>query len=132
MGRANRDTQKLPQSAFPPAGVDSADPDTEKALSIAPLSVRNRPCLVLLNGPNAGCVYSLDLAEVVIGRDADTFVRIEDQSVSRRHARIVHQGDKLVLEDLGSTNGTFVAGKKLDKAVLSSGDRIQIGPKFSL
>jgi two-component system cell cycle response regulator len=132
MGRANRDTQKLPPDAFPPPGVDSADPDTEKALSVAPLSVRNRPCLTLLNGPNAGCVYSLDLPEVVIGRDADNFVRLEDHSVSRRHARIFRQGDKLVLEDLGSTNGTFVGGRKLDRTELSSGDRIQIGPKFSL
>jgi pSer/pThr/pTyr-binding forkhead associated (FHA) protein len=52
------------------------------------------------------------------------------KSVSRRHARILKQSDNLFIEDLGSINGTFVNGKKLDPylpEILSDGDRLQLG-----
>ncbi len=130
-----RDTQKLPDSMFPPAPAPAArvsEPDTEKALSVATPSLRDRPSLTMLSGPNAGCVYSLDQSEVLIGRDNDAYVHIDDPSVSRRHARVVRRGVQLFLEDLGSTNGTFAAGRRVALTELSSGDRIQIGPKYTL
>jgi DNA-binding winged helix-turn-helix (wHTH) protein len=64
----------------------------------------------------------------LLGRDADCAVRIDRPSVSRHHARIVIANDDVVLEDLGSKNGTFLRGKPLaEAAALSSGDVIGLG-----
>jgi two-component system cell cycle response regulator len=131
MGGVPRDTQKLPQSMFPPA-LPPDEPDTERAMSVAVPSVRDRPSLTMLSGPNPGSIYSLTGAEAIIGRDNDADIRIDDGSVSRRHARVERRGPKLFVEDLGSTNGTFVSAKRVTTAELSSGDRLQIGPKCTL
>jgi pSer/pThr/pTyr-binding forkhead associated (FHA) protein len=65
----------------------------------------------------------------VIGRDSAAVVWIDDASVSRRHARIVLDGDGATIEDLGSKNGTFVRGRKIEKpARLADRDVIKIGP----
>lgn len=72
---------------------------------------------------------SLDASENVIGRDSAAVVWIDDASVSRRHARIVLDGDGATIEDLGSKNGTFVRGRKIEKpARLADRDVIKIGP----
>jgi DNA-binding winged helix-turn-helix (wHTH) protein len=66
--------------------------------------------------------------ENLIGRDRTAVVRIDCPGVSRRHARILIEGDTAVLEDLGSKNGTFLAGRQLvQPARLSHGDEIRIG-----
>lgn len=66
--------------------------------------------------------------ETVIGRDVDADIRIESPKVSRHHARITVEGNRAVLEDLGSVNGTSVNGAGLDAPrVLLHGDEIQIG-----
>jgi hypothetical protein len=65
---------------------------------------------------------------LTFGRGDAVDIRIEDPFASARHARIVRQGDLLVLEDLGSTNGTFLNGEPLrGPQPLHSGDRIAIG-----
>ncbi len=67
--------------------------------------------------------------EIVIGRSSDIpngMVLVEDM-VSRRHAKIICSGANVVIQDLGSTNGTFVNGEKVKKARLKEGDRILIG-----
>jgi pSer/pThr/pTyr-binding forkhead associated (FHA) protein len=65
--------------------------------------------------------------ELVIGRSNDIDVALIEDMVSRRHARVLLQGDALVIEDLGSTNGTFVNGEKVRRARLKEGDKILIG-----
>lgn len=66
--------------------------------------------------------------ENVIGRDRNAVLHIDESSISRRHARIVIAGKRATIEDLGSKNGTFVEGKKIEKpCVLSDGDAIQLG-----
>jgi DNA-binding winged helix-turn-helix (wHTH) protein len=70
----------------------------------------------------------LDAAETLFGRDDGAHVRIDDASVSRRHARIVVRDGSAMLEDLGSKNGTFVNRDRLSAPVrLSDGDRIEVG-----
>lgn len=65
----------------------------------------------------------------VLGRDPDATVWFDLPDVSRLHARITVTAEAAVLEDLGSTNGTFVAGEKVDApTVLRDGDEIRIGP----
>jgi|SRR5215471_11175475 len=67
--------------------------------------------------------------ENILGRERGVAVWIDDQAVSRHHARIVISSEAATLEDLGSKNGTEVNGKKIARAVaLSDGDQIRIGP----
>jgi ribosome-associated protein YbcJ (S4-like RNA binding protein) len=65
--------------------------------------------------------------ETVIGRSGDLDMVLAEDMVSRRHARIVFQGDQIVIEDMASTNGTFVNGEKTKRAQLREGDRVLIG-----
>lgn len=66
--------------------------------------------------------------ENVLGRDPEVALWIDLNSVSRRHARIVVEGDTAILEDLGSRNGTYVDGKRITSPVqLANGDRIKVG-----
>ena len=68
--------------------------------------------------------------ENVIGRDPDGVLWIDHSSVSRRHARIVVGGDKTTIEDLGSKNGTFLCGKKIERPMsIKDGDEVKIGPE---
>jgi DNA-binding winged helix-turn-helix (wHTH) protein len=67
--------------------------------------------------------------ENVIGRAPDVLITLPSSKVSRRHARIVVSDDRVVLEDLGSRNGTYVGDRRIESAVeLKNGDRIGIGP----
>ena len=69
----------------------------------------------------------LEEREVVIGRQEDLKVSLPDDWVSRRHAKIRRVGDDYVLQDLGSSNGTYVDGVPVLSCVLKPGDWIQIG-----
>ena len=64
---------------------------------------------------------------MVIGRGSDADVRLADTGVSRRHAELRREGDDIVFVDLGSTNGSTVNGRAVERVRLSSGDRIQLG-----
>jgi diguanylate cyclase (GGDEF)-like protein len=85
------------------------------------------PYLIVIAGRQVGKQYKLTEAEMVIGRADDCQVRLEDDGVSRKHARVVHKGGAHVLEDMGSTNGTFANGAKVEGHTLRDGDKIQIG-----
>jgi len=72
--------------------------------------------------------FPLALGEHVIGRDPDVEVRLDDSTVSRRHARLVVTTEGTVLEDFGSKNGTFRGGERVTGPVrLADGDAIRIG-----
>lgn len=73
--------------------------------------------------------YLLPEGANVIGRAHDAAIRIDSGGVSRHHARIVVNGELARVEDLGSKNGTFVAGEPItDSRVLRDGDEIRVGP----
>lgn len=89
--------------------------------------------LVMQTGPNPGKTYDLSKSEITLGRDTTNDVAINDAEVSRKHARITLQGGSFILEDLGSTNGTFVDGRRLmGPHSLSSGDLVLLGENVSL
>src|SRR5436305_676037 len=73
--------------------------------------------------------FELATDETVIGRHPECTFQINSNMVSRKHAKVVKSGDQFVVEDLGSGNGTFVNGKKIDgPTVLIHDDRIKVGP----
>lgn len=65
--------------------------------------------------------------EVLIGRDPDVDLVLDEVGVSRQHAKVSTWQNELELRDLGSTNGTYVNGKKVDRVKLATGDRVLIG-----
>ena len=65
--------------------------------------------------------------EVIIGRSSDLDMVLVEDMVSRKHAKIGAENGQIVIQDLGSTNGTFVNGEKIRRTVLKEGDRILIG-----
>lgn len=69
-------------------------------------------------------VYPLTTPSVTIGRSLENQIVIQEPAVSRTHIEIRADGDHYVLQDLGSTGGTYVNGKKVDRIVLRSGDSI--------
>ena len=70
----------------------------------------------------------LQRGETVIGRDPLSTVCLDAAGVSRRHARIVVEEARVLLEDLGSKNGTLLGDARVSQAVLQDGDRIHLGP----
>lgn len=89
--------------------------------------------LILLTGTGAGTEFPLEKTELFIGRDLSNDIVINDPEVSRRHARLVMSGLTFSIEDLGSTNGTFVRGQRLSSAVvLTPGELITMGEKVNL
>jgi pSer/pThr/pTyr-binding forkhead associated (FHA) protein len=90
--------------------------------------------LIIVRGPGTGQTFTLGADPVIVGREAGSakFV-ISDPAVSRRHARISRQGDTYLIEDMGSTNGTFInAERVVGKVQLTPGDLIELGDAVTL
>ena len=79
------------------------------------------------DGPDAGLSVELTGKATVVGRGADCDLRLNDPELSRRHFKLSAKGGKAEAEDLGSTNGTFLNGKPLEKSGLGDGDYISAG-----
>ena len=87
-----------------------------------------RASLVVRQGAQAGTTYHITSAEALIGRDEETEIAVRDPEVSRKHARISWQSGNYFVEDLGSTNGTFLNGALVTSPQpLRSGDTIGMG-----
>jgi hypothetical protein len=83
--------------------------------------------LVMLAGPEAGREYQLSKEITLVGRDESCDVVVAEVEVSRQHARITHTPRGYMLEDLGSTNGTYVDGERVTAPhLLQAGDRISL------
>ncbi len=90
---------------------------------------RGAPTHVLIvDGANAGEQISLDLAPLLVGRGNDAAIRLDDDYVSTRHARIASSGDQWYVEDLGSTNGTYIGPHRLTQpTALQLGSQVRVG-----
>jgi len=70
------------------------------------------PKIYIMNGPEKGLSFEVDEAAIFVGRAPDNEIQIKDESVSRKHLKIVKQGEKYYVTDLGSKNGTFIDGMR--------------------
>jgi len=86
-----------------------------------------QPFLAVERGKDMGREFVLQDGQNGVGRGIDNDVILADVSVSRRHLRIMREGDELILRDLGSGNGTVLNGKRVSTAKLCEGDRIELG-----
>lgn len=87
--------------------------------------------LLVKRGPNAGSTFLIEHDVTSCGRSTDGEVFLDDVTVSRTHAEIRRETGAFLVQDLGSLNGTYVNGERVERARLVSGDEIQIG-KFKL
>ena len=95
-----------------------------------PSEAKNEPRFALrfISGKYQGGEYPLaEGQEIVIGRSSELDMVLVEEMVSRKHARIALGGGTISIEDLGSTNGTFVNGEKVQQGTLREGDRVLIG-----
>lgn len=84
--------------------------------------------LLVLQGPTGGRSYQLGSAPVLMGRSPECTVPLDDDYASGRHARLFPQGSRWFLEDLGSTNGTYIDEQRLTRAVpVEAGRPFRVG-----
>ncbi len=101
------------------------------AAPIATAVATGVPRLVGARGAYGGHIFNIGGAEATIGREVGNTIHLgTDNTVSRRHARILRQGDGWVIRDEGSSNGTWVNGVRVTEQPLRPGDEIQIGATF--
>lgn len=85
------------------------------------------PVLTIIKGPQTGNTFELDSDETTIGRDPANGIFLNDMTVSRAHAKVIRNAAGVLVEDLGSLNGTWVDGAIVNSAPLHDGSSIQIG-----
>jgi pSer/pThr/pTyr-binding forkhead associated (FHA) protein len=84
--------------------------------------------LIVVEGDNTGARAELDDAPLLIGRGSDAAIRLDDDYVSTRHARVAAHGDEWFVEDLGSTNGTYVGSVRITQpTTIGLGIQVRIG-----
>ena len=88
--------------------------------------------LLVIQGVDQGTRFEIGSGRIRLGRGAQNEIRILDTEVSRRHATISGQGDRYVLQDDNSSNGSFVNGQAVRSQVLRNGDQVQIGRSILL
>ena len=89
--------------------------------------------LIMRTGPTPGKVFELNKSEIYIGRDVSNDIVVNDSEISRKHARMIMQAGGYILEDLGSTNGTFVSGQRLmGPHGLRPGEVVMLGENITL
>ncbi len=111
-------TAAVPRSA-PRGGASTSGPATTSTVSK----------LVITSGPKAGLELPLGTEAMTIGRSSESGLVIRDDYTSSHHARLLLRGDAWAIQDLDSTNGTFLGGKRLGgtPAPISIGDTIKVG-----
>ncbi len=118
------------------ASVDSPDADAVDEDSLADAAtvealLPGSAMLVVKRGPNAGSRFLLDKDLTTAGRHPDSDIFLDDVTVSRRHAEFARTGERFVVRDVGSLNGTYRNRERIEEAALTGGDEVQVG-KFRL
>ncbi|MDY0983811.1 FHA domain-containing protein [Microbacterium sp. CFBP9023] len=111
-----------------PASAPASRPASSKP-STGPATVATAKRLVITSGPKAGLELPLGNETLTIGRSSESALVIRDDYTSSHHARLMLRGDSWAIQDLDSTNGTFVAGQRVTGApvALALGTPIKVG-----
>ena len=133
-GRASTALAPPSSDATWTTGEVATDRTTDPVMTVVPNSgSKDRATLTIMNGINAGQVFALDGTEHVIGRGTEADLWVEDGGVSRRHAKVSCRADgRYFVEDLGSTNGTFIGTQRIEVSEVRPNDRVQLGPNVIL
>jgi pSer/pThr/pTyr-binding forkhead associated (FHA) protein len=122
-------------SIFNPTTAAPAEGDTDFSAEAHRSAIDALPpgsaLLVVKRGPNAGSRFLLDRDVTTAGRHPDSDIFLDDVTVSRRHVEFRRESGGFSVHDVGSLNGTYLNRERIDSAVLSSSDEVQIG-KFRL
>jgi pSer/pThr/pTyr-binding forkhead associated (FHA) protein len=112
-----------------PEAARAAEPRGREGKQKTPPKRRGSPTHVLVTeGSNAGERAELAAAPILIGRGSDAAIRLDDDYVSTRHARIAASGDQWYVEDLGSTNGTYIGTVRITQpTTITLGTQVRIG-----
>lgn len=113
------------------AAIDIGALDLTSILDGVPTLEPGTGMFVVVRGPNAGARFLLDRDRISVGRHPDCEIFLHDVTVSRRHTEIRRDGRMFFIRDLGSLNGTYVNGERVDERALEGGDEVQIG-RFKL
>jgi FHA domain len=103
---------------------DDVQDDDSDALDV---TVEGTALVVRAGGGIAGQTFTPAGPRTLIGRAPDCDVFLDDVTVSRRHAELLHEGDRFTIRDLGSLNGTFVNRRRVESAELHDDDEVQVG-----
>ena len=117
----DRMTKKLEQAG------DSLPSDQAVLPPLPALPPTKRYSLAVIMGANAGQIYAITKPRVVLGRGTESDVQLQDSEVSRRHAMIEIHLDEANVSDLGSTNGTYVDGVRIQRATIYSNQEFSLG-----
>jgi diguanylate cyclase (GGDEF)-like protein len=82
---------------------------------------------MVISGLRPGELHTLARERTIVGRSPDATVRLKDEGISREHAEVCVDGGRVIVKDLGSTNGTFVNGVRVEERELRDGDQLTIG-----
>jgi pSer/pThr/pTyr-binding forkhead associated (FHA) protein len=112
-----------------PETARGAAPARGKGKAKAPTKRRGSPThLIVIEGDNTGARAELSDAPLLIGRGSDAAIKLDDDYVSTRHARVAASGDEWFIEDLGSTNGTYVGTVRITQpTTIGLGIQVRIG-----
>jgi two-component system cell cycle response regulator len=124
------DSRRPPRSRRP-SGAYMDDEPTKigkaEEFTARPGGKRDRPYFIVLAGSNLGKMFKIEGDSVVIGRSSDAQIRLEDDGISRKHARVFMDRGDLWIEDLKSANGTIINGNVIQRQRLADGDKLQVG-----
>jgi predicted Zn finger-like uncharacterized protein len=115
-----------PPAAPSPESV-RAEPESAELPELAPLPTELRFSLAVIAGSQAGSVFPVGKPRLFMGRGSSMDIQLKDAEVSRRHAMLEIRGDAATLFDLGATNGTFVAGERVQKAEIGNQSEFTLG-----
>jgi signal transduction histidine kinase len=140
MGHAATPPKKTPDPFGSATGSSRASHQTDPLasklegviLNAGDRGVNDVPSLFVIRGNDQGVRFELEAPRVEIGREAGNTIQLHDQEVSRQHAELRRTGRRYTLADLGSSNGTFVNGARVNTYELSSGDQVQMGSTLML
>ena len=115
------------KSKYDEGFLHSTTTEISRETFVGEIPIKQCACLKIIGFGEENKVIELGEEEVIIGRTPECGICLSVDNVSRQHARVIFRNEEYFVEDLGSTNGTYVNGIKIVKCVLRNSDQINIG-----